>query len=238
MRLIKIIWAAGLAATPACAQSAPPNVVYTDLSAVSDYRYDGLSNSNRHGAVQASAYLWRPDNFFAGVFASSVDNGAAAEIDVYGGHKFDVGPTQYSLQLLGAHFTQQRFRAFVPTYDFLQATASAERHFGPLRLKAALSWTPDGSASARQAWRIAGEGDYALRPWLSLGGRIGTTQAVGTADRTFWDFGATLSSRDLSFDLRYVDSSASPAQCFGMHWCAAAWVGKLTWHIPVHPAFG
>ena len=37
---------------------APQNLLVVDLSVTSDYRFDGLSNSDRHAAVQGSFYLW------------------------------------------------------------------------------------------------------------------------------------------------------------------------------------
>src|SRR5262249_10123636 len=99
-------------------ETAPKNLLVTDVSLTSDYRYDGLSSSDRHGTVQGSFYLWRPDKLFAGVFASGVDNGASTEIDLYGGRKFDIGATHLQLQVLGAFFLDQKYRDFIPTYNF------------------------------------------------------------------------------------------------------------------------
>jgi uncharacterized protein (TIGR02001 family) len=219
------------------APSAPKNVLVTDLSLASDYRYDGLSSSDRHGAVQGSFYLWRPDKLFAGVFASTVDNGASAEIDLYGGRKFDVGKTHLQLQVLGAFFTDQKYRAFIPTYNFVQTTFLVERPVGPIKLSGSVAWTPAASAGAGEAWRFSGAGEWPAAPWLVFSGRTGQIDAKRGQDRTFWDVGATLTWGAASLDLRYSDTNLDAARCFGSDWCAGGFVTKLTWRLPMARLF-
>jgi uncharacterized protein (TIGR02001 family) len=78
---------------------AVPSVALADLSfnvgAVSDYRYRGISQSRLKPAVQGGVD-WSIGNFYVGVWASTIkwieDAGgdAKAEIDLYGGYKFEL----------------------------------------------------------------------------------------------------------------------------------------------------
>ncbi len=78
------------------------------LSAVSDYRFRGVSRSFRDPAIQGGAELKLPSNFYLGTFVSMVDketfaNSRGFEFDIYGGYKWrlndevsmDVGLIQY-----------------------------------------------------------------------------------------------------------------------------------------------
>lgn len=78
---------------------AVPSVALADLSfnvgAVSDYRYRGISQSRLKPAVQGGVD-WSIGSFYVGAWASSIkwieDFGgdAKAEIDLYGGYKFEL----------------------------------------------------------------------------------------------------------------------------------------------------
>jgi uncharacterized protein (TIGR02001 family) len=82
-------------AGPALAQDGPsfPNVTGT-LAVVSDYRFRGVSLSNKKAAVQGSLQLNTEPGFFAGVWASNIAEygGADVEVDLYGGWTGALGP--------------------------------------------------------------------------------------------------------------------------------------------------
>lgn len=95
-----ILAAAGLAAgvamaAPATAQDEPsfPNVTGT-LGVFSDYRFRGVSLTNRKAAVQGSLQLNTKPGFFVGAWASNIATygGADVELDLYGGWTGALGP--------------------------------------------------------------------------------------------------------------------------------------------------
>lgn len=79
--------AALLAAAPARAQDLDVDATAT---VTSDYRFRGLSQSDRDPAIQASIDVETPGGLFVGGFASTVDGallgGADAEVDLYAGY--------------------------------------------------------------------------------------------------------------------------------------------------------
>ena len=83
-----------LLATPAAAQdTAPPKPVDVSASAtvVSDYRFRGLSQSNRRPAVQGAIDIDHVSGVYASIWASSIANqvapGADAQVDFVAGYQ-------------------------------------------------------------------------------------------------------------------------------------------------------
>ncbi|QBE61829.1 TorF family putative porin [Pseudoduganella lutea] len=80
------------AAIPAAAQEAPWTVS-GNLTLASDYRFRGLSQTQKRPVVQGTLDAAHASGLYVGLFASSVsqaayNNGSGTEIDVYGGYRF------------------------------------------------------------------------------------------------------------------------------------------------------
>lgn len=93
-RLLTVLTLAGTAlAAPAQAQDKP--VPAFDASAgatvTSDYRFRGISQSNKRPAVQGTVGITHQSGLYAGAWASSISEyvaaGSEAEIDLYAGYK-------------------------------------------------------------------------------------------------------------------------------------------------------
>jgi uncharacterized protein (TIGR02001 family) len=228
---------AALLATPdpVSAQTITPvGLLIPQVSVLSDYRYNGVSNSDRKPSVRASAYLWRPDGLYAGAELTRVrfndGRGTDVELVAYAGRNFDVGKTRLALEGMAIIFPDQGCCG--PKYDFNQLTAKASRGFGPLTLGANASWTPEASYAGGPAWRLTGEASYRLASWATVGGRLGRYESLRRQDRTYWDIGVTLKRQRLSLDLRYADTNLSRPQCFYTDWCEASVVTALTYTLP------
>lgn len=81
---------------PAAASAADTTLAF-NVGAVSDYRYRGLSQTQREPALQGGIDLGLPGGFYLGTWASSIKwidtfgGDANVELDFYGGWKGDVG---------------------------------------------------------------------------------------------------------------------------------------------------
>src|SRR5688500_17951677 len=83
------------AQTPAAAPAAPepqPDWTFTGNAGIfSDYRFRGISQTNRKPAFQGGFDVAHASGFYAGNWNSNVDsafyNGANLEMDFYGGYK-------------------------------------------------------------------------------------------------------------------------------------------------------
>src|SRR5690242_10077985 len=78
--------------SPGQAQSSRGGL-FSFVGVTSDYRYQGVSNSDGEPALQANIHWWRPDGLYLGLFATQVDfndpGDTSYELDLYGGKNFD-----------------------------------------------------------------------------------------------------------------------------------------------------
>src|SRR4249919_2632937 len=72
------------------------------VTAVSEYRFRGISNSDRHPTLQGAVNWQNEDGFYAGAWASGVDfndvGSTAIELDLYAGKHIDLGGTDLNLE--------------------------------------------------------------------------------------------------------------------------------------------
>jgi uncharacterized protein (TIGR02001 family) len=136
------LMAAALLAAPAAAQDKTPKVasppgsrggLYTSVWVASEYRYQGVSNSDRQPVLQAVVHHFRPDGWYAGLFATTVDYGYRGspdyELDFYGGKTLKLDPkTDLKLQALATVFPDNHTPG--PTFDFVQGGARVIRREG------------------------------------------------------------------------------------------------------------
>ena len=127
-----VVLALALAGPTAAANEAGGLFSFIDLT--SDYRFQGASNTDGNGAVQGNVHYWRPDGWYAGLFASQVDfayvGSPSYELDWYGGKnlEFDGGKTELKLQLMDSVFPNNRTPG--PTFDFLTYEVAGKRGWG------------------------------------------------------------------------------------------------------------
>lgn len=217
------------------AAAQPIGVVYPQVSYTSDYRFYGFSNSNAGPAVQASLYVWRPDNWYGGVWLTNVDFVAAGspsyEVDFYIGRKFEFDDSELSFEVMTSLFPDDDLPG--SSLNFVQGIVKYHRQFGPVKASSEAAWSPEGSAGIGRAWRAEGGLDLSLNDWLSVGGVYGTFVSERGQDRKYWEYGVTAKSKRFEFDLRYIDTDLEQAQCFFTDWCEPDLVAKVTYNIPI-----
>lgn len=222
-----------LLAQPAQAQSG----LYSQVSVTSDYRYQGVSSSNGHAALQGVVHYFRPDGWYAGLFVSQVDYGYAQspnyELDVYGGRTLELDKkTDLKLQGLATVFPDNRTPG--PTFDFIQGGVSVIRREGPFNLTGLTTYVPKGSYGAGQAWRAEGEASYALTKAITLKGLAGHQWTERRTNRSYWSLGAAATWRHLTFEVRYQDTNLSKARCgYNPEICGPALTGQVTAAFPL-----
>ena len=219
--------------TPVVQTQERVGTVYSAVSVVSDYRYNGVSESDRHSALQGYLHLARTDGYFAGVFASQVDfndpHNTNAELDTYVGRNFYFGNTELKLQAMYSSFNE---RVPGPTYDFLQLKVRVAHQLGTVNVAIASAWTPEGSYGAGSTWQLRSEFDYKIFEGIHLSATAGRSVVDHRADRSYWDLGVTASWRSFNVDVRYGDTTSNLRQCGYTDWCAASFVAKLEAALP------
>lgn len=241
----KTIFPAGLAASflasPAFAAdpAAIPRAftISADANLVSDYRFRGISQSDRRPALQGDFNLQHASGVYATIWTSSIaryaGNGAGAEIDLTagwrrtkGGTSFDGGVTYYFYP--GGHGA-----------DYVEPYASIAESLGPVTAKLSANYAPKQRSIAAIAGRrddnfyLAGDltGSLPGSP-LTFDAHFGhswgpSSLSIGRA-YSDWSLGASLTPRKhLVLGLHYVDADRDLITPRGRNASGAGLVGSI-----------
>jgi uncharacterized protein (TIGR02001 family) len=203
-------------ATPAAAQNADgeqTDMVESDfdlsstVSVVSDYRFRGISLSNRKPAVQASVDVEHASGLYASVWGSNIARygGARVEVDLSAGWRQSVGPVNLDLGGMLYFYPDGDNVNYGEIYGFVGKT------IGPAELRAGAIYAP--------SQRNIGSTDNL---YLTSDARIGIpgtpvsmTGSVGYEDGAFggpdgdkwdWSLGGEYVWKSVTLGLQYVDT--------------------------------
>ena len=148
-RLAALAASSLLAAMPAAAQEEPPKpvTVSANVAVVSDYRFRGVSQSDKHAALQGGLTVTHESGLYAGTWGSNLAGwgtfgGANLELDLFAGYKkaiasgttIDVGLTWY-MYPSGADKT-----------DFAEPYVKLSHQFGPVKGLVGVAYAPKQQA--------------------------------------------------------------------------------------------
>jgi uncharacterized protein (TIGR02001 family) len=149
------ILVAATATAPALADDAPtaPPGDWTlggSAAVVSDYRFRGVSQTDKHFAVQGGITVSHASGFYAGTWGSSIDdyvaNGSDQEIDLFAGYKTTVSGTTIDSGLLYYYYPGSHGA----NTDFFEPYLNASHTLGPVTGKVGLNyaWKQKGQSCA------------------------------------------------------------------------------------------
>jgi uncharacterized protein (TIGR02001 family) len=220
--------------------AAPPTTpgpcagVYLSAAALSDYRFDGFSESNRAPTWQVTAYCYRSDGYFAGTTLTGIDfedtPRTPLEADWYAGRQFQWRGFKVTADVLYASYPGRRSPG--PSYDIIEPQLEISRTFQKLTLGGLAGWETDRSGDGSE-WHAKASAAYALTPWLTASAHAGRFFGVSGVDtvHNHWDVGATATWRRLSLDARYGGTNQPPAQCYYTRWCEPGPSVSLAWRV-------
>jgi len=144
-------------ATPAAAQeTAPPKPVTVSgsVALVSDYRFRGVSQTDKEMAVQGGLTVSHRSGLYAGVWASNLAGwgtfgGSNMELDLIGGYKLPVGGGALDVGL-----TWYMYPGGASKTDFAEPYAKLSGTIGPATLLAGVAYAPAQEALGR--WYFTG----------------------------------------------------------------------------------
>ena len=212
-----------LASTPAFAQEeAPPAITITGgATLVSDYRFRGISQTDKDFAVQGTFTVAHKSGFYATVWGSSIDDYVAAggdqEIDLSAGFKKSFGGTTVDVGVLYYYYPGSS--KIVPNYasDFFEPYIGISHTFGPVTGKVSAAYAPKSNALSVGAGK---EDNLYLALDLSsgipgtplsisghLGHSYGPSYLTIGKGYTDWNVGATYTWKSLTFGVSYVDTN-------------------------------
>ena len=221
-------------ATPAFAQedTAPPPAITINGSAtiVTDYRFRGVSQSDKRIAVQGGITVSHESGFYVSAWGSSVSNYVTAaftgtqELDLIAGFKKTWNGTTFDVGALYYVYPKTKLAGDNSSSDFIEPYVSVAHTFGPVTAKATANYAPKQKALAldqigpkEDNLYLAGDLSAAI-PGTPIGltGHLGhtfgpswlATDVTGSKGYTDWGLGATVTYKVLTFGVSYVDTDA------------------------------
>jgi len=197
---------------------------------VSDYRFRGISQSNKNFAVQGGITVSHESGLYATVWGSTIDdyvtsglfvgNGADVELDLIAGYKHDFGGTVLDVGVLYYYYPGSE--TFIPyNSDFIEPYVSLSHTFGPVTAKASAAYAPKQKAltlcqpafcGKQDQLYIAGDLSVAIPGTpVTATGHIGHTFGpswlvpVGK-EYTDWSLGLSYTTGPVTLGVSYVDT--------------------------------
>ncbi len=168
------------AAEPAKAeQPAAPFSLQFAIAGVSDYRFRGISLSNKKAAAQPSVTLTHSSGFHVGAWATNItpNDGDDLEVDLIGGWGKSLGPIVFDINAT--------YYVYPGTHglNYVEIISTASHAFGNLTIGTTLAYTPkQGTAAPSRGVYGAINAAYAIpKTPLTL------TGSFGLEDNAFYD---------------------------------------------------
>lgn len=209
---------AGLAAEPAAAAVALSDkwTLSGQIGGVSDYRYRGLSLSDKDPAVQGGLTLGHASGFYTGTWASSIAEtagGADVELDLFAGYTWQASD---KLSVNGS-FTYYTYPSDADV-RYAETAVSASYSLGAVTPTIGIAYAPeqghmrDASGDKKDNVYLYGGMKVAIPNTpvsidAQLGYEAGYFDARADGGKWDWRLGASLQAHAFNFGLAYIDNN-------------------------------
>lgn len=227
---------------PAFAQDEPaPALTVTGSAAVvSDYRFRGISQTDKRFALQGGLTVTHESGFYVSTWGSSIDDYVAAgsdqELDLIAGYSRTFGAATVDVGVLYYYYPGSGGA----NTDFVEPYASIKGTFGPATAKLSAAYAPksralsvDGGLTREDNLYVAGDlaasvPNTPLGVSAHLGHSFGPSYLTIGDEYTDWSVGATYTWSHLTFGVSYVDTDKSLYSPSGRNISKAGVVGSIT----------
>jgi uncharacterized protein (TIGR02001 family) len=204
---------------------------------VSDYRFRGISQTDKRFALQGTISVSHESGFYATVWGSSIDdyvaNGSDQELDLVAGYKKSFGATTVDVGVLYYYYPGSGGI----NSDFFEPYVSVSQAIGPVTAKATANYAPKQAALSIGAGKednlyLAGDvsatiPDTALTLNAHVGHSFGPSYLTIGDEYTDWSVGASYAVGPLTVGLAYVDTDESAFSPSGRNISKAGVVGSV-----------
>lgn len=203
-----VLGLAACAATPAFAQDEETGGSGIDLSVtgtlVSDYRFRGVSLSDRDPAVQGSVDV-SVGGFYAGAWATSIAEYADTnvELDLYAGYAGEAGPLAYEIGAIA-----YLYPGGDGSGDVYEATGSLSYTFGPATGRVQAFYAPDQENLDGDNLYLSADARVGIPMTpVTLFAQVGRERGSYYGRKWDWSLGAEVSRGPFTASLGYFDTN-------------------------------
>lgn len=234
------------------AEESPWGPLSGGVALTSDYRFRGISQSDRDAAAQAWLQYDHASGLFANAWASSIDfndqktHDSGIEVDLTLGYNFKLGAETDAVgKIVYYWYADADTPSNSPEYDYWEFIAGLEHNFGKFSATAEVAYSPDYFLESGDAWAVTGGASVpvmdtflfftgGLEASVHLGHQwIDDNVQYGTPDYLFFDVGFTATWEQISFDVRWVDSDNNSTDCYdGTELCEGGIVLSVSADLP------
>lgn len=221
----------------ATATGAAADSLSATVTGTSDYVFRGISQTGNDPALQGSLDYAADNGVYVGAWASTIDFGAPgepdAEVDLYAGYAFDVNDLGVDVSAVYYWYPEGP-----SDYDYLEFILALSHDINDATWSGQIAVSPDYFGNTGFSYYLSTGLSVPLCEWLSLDGNVGYQSVEDIDDITgsgfpYWDWnvGLVATFEQFTFDLRYVDTNLSDAQCAGL--CDAKVVASISFGIDI-----
>lgn len=210
--------------------------VSTNLGAVSDYRFRGISQTQNAPAVQGGIDYVHASGLYAGNWNSSVSsevytNGAGLESDLYAGYRTKVGGVVVDMGSYNYVYARAGSTAGTK-FDTSEVYVAAT--YGPVTVKASQAVTDYfGIANSRGTRYYQADVAYPIAPKWTVTAHAGQTAVANSSTLSFVDYniGATYDLKGWAISAKYHMNSAMGSGVVGANTVAGQDLTKNTFVV-------
>ncbi len=187
-------------ATPAFSLSA-------NVMLVSEYRFRGVSLSDKDIAIQGGFDIETASGFYAGTWASSIDTfaGSETEVDLYAGYGGRLGDLAYDVGFMAYTYPGSSGTLYLEGYGSLSgAVEKIEWTAG-----AAYAFSQDNLGNQDNIYLYLDGGMPLGDSGLSLAGHFAYEDGAFGDGKLDWSLGVTMPVKDFTLGVSYVDTNLS-----------------------------
>jgi uncharacterized protein (TIGR02001 family) len=176
------------------------------VAVVSDYRFRGVSLSDKDFAVQPTITISHESGFYVGAWGSNIaeNTGEDIEVDLYAGFSggeeltYDIGATYY-------------LYPGVSSFNYVELTGKLGTTIGPATVGVQLSYVPSqDNTGNNDNWYYGTNATLAIpNTPINLTGSIGIEDGAFTAgdEKVDWSLGANTTIKGFTLGVAYVDAN-------------------------------
>ncbi len=199
--------------TPAQPQNAKPFSVDVSLGIVSDYRFRGMSLSNRHPAFQPGLTVTHRSGLYVSLWGSTLaDNGGDdIEIDLVAGYAGQIGPISYGVNATYYTYPGTSGLGYGELFGTLGTT------IGPATVNATIGYVPSQTSTGDRDnvyVGIAASTPLGDTPF-TLAGSVGIEDGAFASAKRDWSLGINADIGSLSIGLAYIGTARTGGDRLG-----------------------